>query len=331
MKLNEQIAALRKKKGITQEQLAVALGVTNQAVSKWEAGQCCPDIGLLPDIARYFGVSIDELMGVEMKKKEDGSTSETNMYDVLEKTPMLIGALNIAADNGGVGTAMLQRRLSVGFGQAKALVEQLIELGYLEEQSNNGFHRTTFKNGVPGRLAHKMQAHFVSKTKELPPADARRALLSVAFSGHAAYFYAKQNMNEQVDGAVEAVLGGRWGYSAISEPEFTTVMRGQSVFYSNNTALDMSGERIDRICGLLKDLSDRKCLLVLAALYDVTARDENHFASVAEVAGRAVISEADASECLATSLRSYVYERDGKYRIRGEQMVAVPILSILCH
>ena len=38
MKLNEQIAALRKKKGITQEQLAVALGVTNQAVSKWEAG-----------------------------------------------------------------------------------------------------------------------------------------------------------------------------------------------------------------------------------------------------------------------------------------------------
>lgn len=328
MKLNEQIATLRKTKGDTQEQLAVALGVTNQAVSKWEAGQCCPDIALLPDIARYFGVSIDELMGVEAEEKVE---KRDGFYDEFDKTPNLSGAFRIASDNGGASTSMLQRRLSIGYGQAKTLVEKLIELGYLEEQSNNGFHRTTFKNGVPGRLAHKMQAHFVSKTKELPPADARRALLSVAFSGHAAYFYAKQNMNEQVDSAVEAVLGGQWGYSAISEPEFTTVMRGQSVFYSNNTALDMSGDRIDRICGLLKDLSDRKCLLVLAALYDVTARDENYFASVAEVAGRAVISEADASECLATSLRSYVYERDGKYRIRGEQMVTVPILSILCH
>lgn len=62
-RLNEQITFLRKGKGITQEELAQALGVTNQAVSKWESGQCCPDIQLLPDIAGYFGVSIDELMG----------------------------------------------------------------------------------------------------------------------------------------------------------------------------------------------------------------------------------------------------------------------------
>ena len=61
MKLNEQIAFLRKEKNITQEELANALGVTNQAVSKWEKGQCCPDIELLPDIAKYFNVSIDRL------------------------------------------------------------------------------------------------------------------------------------------------------------------------------------------------------------------------------------------------------------------------------
>lgn len=61
-RLNEQIAFLRKAKGTTQEELAKALGVTNQAVSKWESSQCCPDIQLLPDIADYFGVSIDELM-----------------------------------------------------------------------------------------------------------------------------------------------------------------------------------------------------------------------------------------------------------------------------
>ena len=61
--INQQIASLRKNKGITQEELAVHLGVTNQTVSKWELAACCPDIQLLPDIADYFGVSIDELFG----------------------------------------------------------------------------------------------------------------------------------------------------------------------------------------------------------------------------------------------------------------------------
>lgn len=63
IKLNEQIAFLRKQKGLTQEELANALGVTNQAVSKWESAQCCPDILLLPDLAKIFDVSIDELVG----------------------------------------------------------------------------------------------------------------------------------------------------------------------------------------------------------------------------------------------------------------------------
>lgn len=51
MKIQEQIAFLRKQNAMTQEELAKALGVTNQAVSKWESGQCCPDIGLLPNLA----------------------------------------------------------------------------------------------------------------------------------------------------------------------------------------------------------------------------------------------------------------------------------------
>lgn len=63
IKINEQIAFLRKQKGITQEELANALGVTNQAVSKWDSAQCCPDIQLLPDIAKLFDVSVDELLG----------------------------------------------------------------------------------------------------------------------------------------------------------------------------------------------------------------------------------------------------------------------------
>lgn len=63
LKLNEQIAFLRKQKGLTQEELANALGVTNQTVSKWESAQCCPDIQLLPELANFFHISVDALLG----------------------------------------------------------------------------------------------------------------------------------------------------------------------------------------------------------------------------------------------------------------------------
>lgn len=71
MNIGEQILFLRKNRGITQEQLAQKLGITNQAVSKWESGQCMPDIQLLPEIAEYFKVSVDELMGRTSVKNDD--------------------------------------------------------------------------------------------------------------------------------------------------------------------------------------------------------------------------------------------------------------------
>lgn len=61
--MGNEIASLRKQKGMTQESLANELGVSNQAVSKWEADQCCPDIQLLPKLADIFEVSIDCLFG----------------------------------------------------------------------------------------------------------------------------------------------------------------------------------------------------------------------------------------------------------------------------
>lgn len=63
MTIGEQIAKMRKNKNMTQETLAQQLGVTNQAVSKWESDQCCPDVTLLPKLADIFGVSIDALFG----------------------------------------------------------------------------------------------------------------------------------------------------------------------------------------------------------------------------------------------------------------------------
>ncbi len=59
------IAAHRKEKGITQEELAGHLGVSKPAVSKWESGQSYPDILLLPELAAYFDITIDQLIGYE--------------------------------------------------------------------------------------------------------------------------------------------------------------------------------------------------------------------------------------------------------------------------
>lgn len=60
--LGKRIAALRREKGMTQEELAEKLGVSPQAVSKWENGQSCPDISLLPKLAATFGVTTDLLL-----------------------------------------------------------------------------------------------------------------------------------------------------------------------------------------------------------------------------------------------------------------------------
>ena len=71
--LGKNIAELRKQKGVTQEALAVAVGVTGQAVSKWEGGGS-PDVELLAPIADYFGVSVDRLFGRKVRDYGDLTT-----------------------------------------------------------------------------------------------------------------------------------------------------------------------------------------------------------------------------------------------------------------
>lgn len=62
IKIGEKIRLLRKKNDVTQDKLADHLGVTPQAVSRWESGVCYPDMNYLPGIADYFSVTMDELL-----------------------------------------------------------------------------------------------------------------------------------------------------------------------------------------------------------------------------------------------------------------------------
>lgn len=63
--LGRKIADARRTLGLTQRDLADKVGVTAQAVSKWERGSSCPDIAILDEIADSLGVSVSELLGVQ--------------------------------------------------------------------------------------------------------------------------------------------------------------------------------------------------------------------------------------------------------------------------
>lgn len=90
--MGKRIMQLRKEKGYTQEQLAEMMGVSAQAVSKWENDVSCPDISILPQLAEKLGVSTDELLGVKpiepkvvivdaQKNKNDGDGQFSVSWD----------------------------------------------------------------------------------------------------------------------------------------------------------------------------------------------------------------------------------------------------------
>ena len=68
--IGENIKRLRREKGVTQEKLAEHLGISTQAVSKWERGETLPDITLVIPLASYFGISTDELLGLDEAKNK---------------------------------------------------------------------------------------------------------------------------------------------------------------------------------------------------------------------------------------------------------------------
>ena len=70
MNIGNKIKELRKQRGITQEQLATSIGISFQAVSKWENNIALPDITLAPMLASYFGVTMDELFDFNLKQIE---------------------------------------------------------------------------------------------------------------------------------------------------------------------------------------------------------------------------------------------------------------------
>ena len=88
MNIGKKIKELRKQRGITQEQLAESIGVSFQAVSKWENNIALPDITLAPVLASYFGVSMDELFDFSLSKTEiEAESMAEEAYKYRESDP----------------------------------------------------------------------------------------------------------------------------------------------------------------------------------------------------------------------------------------------------
>ena len=85
MKIGEKIRELRRRDGRTQEALARELGITAQAVSRWEKGICCPDVEMLPSIANYFDVTIDELFGYDNHRAKRVEAAAKQIEEMLQQ------------------------------------------------------------------------------------------------------------------------------------------------------------------------------------------------------------------------------------------------------
>ena len=69
--IGEMISSLRKEKGMTQNDLAEKMNVTDKAVSKWERNISCPDINSIPKLAEILGTTVEELLNAQSKKENN--------------------------------------------------------------------------------------------------------------------------------------------------------------------------------------------------------------------------------------------------------------------
>jgi len=154
--IGKRIAALRRDKGLTQEELAQQLGVSGQAVSKWENDQTCPDISLLPQLAQLLGVTVDELLSgkqenaplVQVLPQEQRKELKDMMLRIVVDSAqgdrvrinLPIGLLQVIADS-GVEMSQLSGNdalKSVDWNQLLAMISQGVIGNLMEVESADG-------------------------------------------------------------------------------------------------------------------------------------------------------------------------------------------------
>lgn len=154
--LGRRIARLRLARTATQERLAKELNVSPQAVSKWENDINYPDISLLPDLARFLGVSVDELLsGASASTQETAAAQESTaeVVSVAADEPAEIVEEPAEQVNQGIATQ------SSGFSFGKLFGKSMVKVEKSDETDNNKKKGVRLGNGS---AKHGLHVYVVS-------------------------------------------------------------------------------------------------------------------------------------------------------------------------
>lgn len=160
--LGRRIARLRLAKTATQERLAKELNVSPQAVSKWENDINYPDISLLPDLARFLGVSVDELLSGASASTQEGAAAQkgaaaqesaAEVISVAADEPAEIVEEPVEQDNQGIATQ------SSGFSFGKLFGKSMVKVEKNDEVDDNKKKGVRLGNGS---AKHGLHVYVVS-------------------------------------------------------------------------------------------------------------------------------------------------------------------------
>lgn len=151
--IGNRISKNRREKGLTQEELAEKLGVSSQAVSKWENDQSCPDISLLPQLCKIFGISTDELL--------TGSNDEVRMLPAEQRKSLDELTLRIRVNSAAGDKVKVNLPMS--------LVKVCLELGISVAPQMNGME--SLQNLDLGKVMDLAERGMIGKLVEVESAD----------------------------------------------------------------------------------------------------------------------------------------------------------------
>ena len=149
--IGRRIARFRKAKNMTQEELANQLGISSQAVSKWENDASCPDITLLPQLCRVLGVTTDDLLTGKNNEVRMVTTEERKPFDQLT---MRIWVNSSAGDKVRVNLPM-------------TMVKVCMEIGVDILPNVSGDQAEMFRNLDTAKLVQMVELGMIGKLVEV--------------------------------------------------------------------------------------------------------------------------------------------------------------------
>ena len=132
-KISEKLVELRTSKGVTQEDVAQSLSISNKTVSKWENGASTPDLPMVIELAKYYGVTTDTLLGLSEDKKQSTMEEIRSLFEGLDRRESVLKA----------------------FEAVKALIPAMY--GTVSQYSDNVYDR---ENVFPSEISHSYRSNI---------------------------------------------------------------------------------------------------------------------------------------------------------------------------